>query len=518
MRHQLVAIGILLALFWASDASAACSGSGLTWSCTAGSTASQINTAISSASDGATVTLAAGSYSAVRIDLSPRNGVTVICASVGGCNMTGTSDPVFVIETCTAHKTNLMRVSGFKFVGTRTFAIWMYCANSSFNITKLRLDHLECDNIGLANFCIHLGEGSYVPADVGEIWGVADHLNCHSSNANNFVCLKNTSGGTAWTTGTQGSASSFFIEDSVCSFAGRSDFGTGCFDNWHANSTVIRFNTVVGSVIRDHSYCHYGPQNFEVYGNTIDTSGVSSPGFWDIHLQGAGEIAIWGNKVTSGSTPIAVQHYRADSTQLDQGACAVAQLCDGDQAGVGSPQDPKDGNRAPLATYRGYPCWHQAGRDGAGTLKPMYAWLNTYTVGGANAPIAIESGTWTGSAAQCANTDAGRINCHIQLNRDIYQYTASFNGTAGTGSGTLAARPATCTPTTESADAGHGGVGYWATDVGAWNRDTPGPDGALYRCSATNTWTLHYTPYTYPHPLQDGDETPDPPKNLRVLP
>src|SRR5687767_15118560 len=101
----------------------------------------------------------------------------------------------------------------------------MYCANSSFNITKLRLDHLECDTIGLANFCIHLGEGSYDPADLGEIYGVADHLNCHSSNANNFVCLKNTSGGTAWSTGTQGSGNSFFIEDSECSFAGRNDFG-----------------------------------------------------------------------------------------------------------------------------------------------------------------------------------------------------------------------------------------------------------------------------------------------------
>jgi hypothetical protein len=25
--------------------------------------------------------------------------------------------------------------------------------------------------------------------------------------------------------------------------------------------------------------------------------------------------------------------------------------------------------------------------------------------------------------------------------------------------------------------------------------------GALYKCTATNTWTSYYTPYTYPHPL-----------------
>ena len=50
--------------------SATCSGSGLTWSCTAGSTAGQINAAISSASDGATVTLDNGTYSATGIDLA----------------------------------------------------------------------------------------------------------------------------------------------------------------------------------------------------------------------------------------------------------------------------------------------------------------------------------------------------------------------------------------------------------------------------------------------------------------
>lgn len=77
----------------------------------------------------------------------------------------------------------------------------------------------------------------------------------------------------------------------------------------------------------------------------------------------------------------------------------------------------------------------------------------------------------------------------------------------------------TCTATPESADAGNGGVGYWATDQGSWNQSASNPqgvqqngsDGVLYRCSATNTWTVAYTPYTYPHPLQGsvaGSPTP----------
>ena len=98
-------------------------------------------------------------------------------------------------------------------------------------------------------------------------------------------------------------------------------------------------------------------------------------------------------------------------------------------------------------------------------------------------------------------------------NRDFYAQrsgqtaqtspSSPFNGTSGTGYGTLANRPSSCTPY----------VGYWATDQGSWNQSGNGVNGELFVCTAPNTWSLHYTPYTYPHPLITGGTTSQNPPN-----
>jgi hypothetical protein len=118
-------------------------------------------------------------------------------------------------------------------------------------------------------------------------------------------------------------------------------------------------------------------------------------------------------------------------------------------------------------------------------LEPVYAAGNTLPSG--------SSTITTGTSIIIRNRDYYVENLNQAAQTSA---TSPFNGTTtiGMGHGSLALRPTTCTT----------GVGYWATDDGNWNQSGVGGQGRLYVCTAPNTWTLQYMPYTYPHPLIGG--------------
>jgi hypothetical protein len=250
-----------------------------------------------------------------------------------------------------------------------------------------------------------------------------------------------------------------------------------------------------------------GCRAWEIYENTFNASNAT-PQF-NVYFLSAGTGVLWGNAAPTGYQHLVTLHsmrkndntYRESATPGGWGYCGTA------FNGTGSAWDQN------TDVSSGYACLDQPGRGKGdlirgdfpnaintrtGTiawpnqaLEPVYEWLDTWN------PV---PGYPTESSFSVHEPTV------LSQNRDYYAYNASFNGTSGVGSGLLSARPATCTP----------GVGYWATDQGEWNSNHGGPDGQLYRCTATNTWTLYYTPYIYPHPLRGETTPPSSPRNLKV--
>lgn len=548
-------LSIAFVLLFCTAAEAACSGSGTTWSCTSGSTAANVQTAIGSSTDGATITVANGSYNwTTGITFDPAKATTLICASVSGCTVTG-SGIIGENGTCSGNSTKLQRVSGFNFTSGNNPRFWWYGSGACTRV--IRIDHNTFTGMAADATVIFLGENA---AADNYIYGVLDHNTASSSSSFYFAQSLNGSSDNA-PTGSLGGPNNMFVEDNVFTVTTMTNAGTGCIDGWGGAAVVVRYNTATNCRILMHGVTHaWGPRNFEVYNNTIThTSGSAlGDGYRSIHHQGSGTFMVYNNTITpfSGhSAAIALLHYRSWTDGSD------SNRCDG-TVGV-------DGNRSPTNPNYGYPCKRQPGRDPAANLFPVYGFNNKFSDDQERIDIDCED-QGESSPNTCVN--------HVVADRDFFNAvgnaqtsaTSPFNGTTGVGFGTLARRPTTCSVGgTQTADAGKGGVGYFATDAGAGNvrlnwtastdnvgvtgykiyrngtqigtsatnsfiDDTVAPttaysytvsavDGAgnesaqsspqvvtttafsglgiLYRCGTANDWVTHYAPFTYPHPL-----------------
>jgi hypothetical protein len=507
IRRMVCVVGVIWML-WTVPARAACSGSGTSWFCTAGSSAADVQSALNSASNNATITLDNGSYTwTAAVNFSNARGATIICATVQGCTI-NKSSTIFGFPAFSTTLTDLYRISGFILnqIGTAQATIW-FCNSgpcSGGTLAQIRIDHNAFNqNAGGGAQAIILGDTN----SVLNFYGVIDHNTLTSPNSEMFIYLlgaKNNSPPAP----SMGTANNLFVEDNTINITTMDNAGQPCVDGWSSTFRLVwRHNSSLNCLIGVHGVTHNGgTDNLELYNNSIAVdAGAVSQGFGDcyrcFHHQGSGMILAFNNSFTafSGKSGSALQvlHYRDYNGNVDGNALPY---CDG--------TDPRDTNRSPVGTYRGYPCWRQPGRDTTGAYKPMYVWNNFWSDTLSQVKLDMPDGNYGSPDYQPQ---------HMQFDRDAYNAVSKdaqtsssspFNGTTGMGFGILARRPVTCATSSETAFGnGAAGVGYFATDDGA--------QGTLYTCSATNTWAVYYTPYTYPHPLTTGQsDPPDPPTGL----
>lgn len=370
----------------------------------------------------------------------------------------GTSTPL--IQVTNTDNQSVNRVTGFKFEGTGA-PVWIIRVNGKGTGTDgkgaFRIDNNYFNEVAYGSRTI-LTDGS-----TGKLTGLIDN--------NVFYYLKTTTpnpySNNTYQNTYKGSSPTCYGYDSLNRAVG---FGTDDFIFWENNymhDTVIETSSGGGRVVLRYNEVasDYTNNSMPVLdGHGADTGGSYACGivaneFYKNTITGAfafaqivdmrgGKWRVHNNTFQSGRLQLnEYRVYRPDYLQWN--ACSGSPCCTA-SCNVQAPTYPGD-----FAAC--YPLPNQ--------VQDTYIWNNIKN--SINVTPTYPEGY-------------GDVSPWIVLNRDYWM--PSY--------GTEAARPSTCTT----------GANYGATD-----------SGKLWKCTATNTWTLDYTPYTYPHPLRNetaSDTTP----------
>jgi hypothetical protein len=420
-------------------------------------------------------------------------GAGATYSTAGGASTAG-SDVTTITLNGAGPTMDLTTVAGKSFRITGIAFVTSVASNTLLTVegasTALRVDHCH---FRVTNIALWVS---------GSMLGVADHLWFESpgSNVDTPMAFHN---GIGWNGSTEGGTSNAKGDHS---WADTDHFGTGQFffvedsrwtggdigDGSDAARYVLRHNTIVSPSGQMYNHGTTGSRGrgiraAEVYHNNYNrTAQASNPS----HSINSGALLYWGNTSTNYRYMVEMDYTRKDNSTYgygtppnDWGNCdgvTVRQVWDGPSPGYPCMDQPARGRGDLLANDFPNVVNVTQGNIPASTrqdLSPIYVWANTFNDAGYSPEGVLDNS----------------YSPLLTDNRDYYQQfgtygePGSFNGTKGIGQGLLSARPSTCT-------AGPGGntpgVGYWATDT-----------NALYVCNPTNTWTVYYTPYTYPHPL-----------------
>ena len=404
-------------------------------------------------------------------------GVTTI---IDGINRSVWGDNEGILNI--SHGGGVLRITGFTFSATRTEQ--NVTSNGSMRVfgngtSQFRFDHNTCDNV--RTICLGLFS----------VIGVADHNTFDTSSITGSAFKFYGQDNAAWAAATGlGTSNFFFIEDNT--FNGLRSADSATEDCYQGGRFVVRKNALNRSSGGTHptggSGQSRGCRAWEVYENII---GISPTNAFNFFFMSSGTGVIWGNSKSGSASITGYDNFvTMHSTRRNKGTYSQTPTpngwgyCGTTQTGTGANWD-QNSNPA-----TGYACLDQPGRGVGDLLSGSWPKLINATTGcnssqscawprQALEPVYEWSNPWTSTGGR-----GGFWNVYdrdvLVPNQDYYLYTASFNGTSGVGAGLLSARPSTCTPK----------VAYWATDT-----------RTLYQCSSTNTWSVYYQPYTYPHPL-----------------
>ena len=437
---------ILLLIFFLSsfllwqNAQAACTGESPTWSSTADY--DSVKTCVASASSGDTIQLSDGDAT-WDTPLIINKGL-IFHGGAGTITVSGTQNDFAIrYEPSNPSLDEMFEMYGFTINGT--FQIKVDNNSTSHVLTKIKIH----DN--------NLTTGdTYVLRVVGMVYGVFYHnIITATGEAIDIVGGGNSAITLPVFASQYGNANSFFVEDNIFNAGDLVVYGSDAAKYvFRYNSLTMNTGNVRTMVDMHGTYTQFcNTMSAEVYGNNVTHNAALF--FWN--QRGGWNLGFYNYTSSTGTL---YQRIRDDyylSAYCGSEEWDTCNTCD-DNIGLTQAIHPEN-------SY----WWNN--RGGTGNL----------------ATINIDSINITEN-----------INFWAQR-AGVFNGSGNTNNGGGVGCGILANRPTTCTT----------GVAYWATnqsctdmtDMVGVNPATP-ISGTLYKCTATDTWTEYYEPYTYPHPLR----------------